>query len=82
VCDRRWVAELSSGNSVVLELTGDDAVPTLREFAGPFLPDVARHVAPTSLRARFGVDGVRNAVHVTDLPRDGPLESKFLFHVV
>jgi NADPH:quinone reductase-like Zn-dependent oxidoreductase len=28
---------------------------------------------------RLNVTGVRNAVHVTDIPADGPLECKFLF---
>lgn len=35
---------------------------------------VAQELRPTSLRARFGSDRVRNAVHCSDLPEDGPLE--------
>ncbi len=42
----------------------------------------SRALAPTSLRATFGVNRVRNAVHVTDVDVDGPLECKFVFHVV
>ncbi len=65
-----------------IELVGDDAVSVLRGVCGPYMPDVARTLAPESIRAQIGVDNVRNAVHCTDLPRDGPLESKYIFHVV
>lgn len=36
--------------------------------------EIARHLRPRTLRALFGVDKVRNAVHCTDLPEDGLLE--------
>lgn len=35
---------------------------------------MARELRPNSLRARFGEDTVRNALHCSDLPDDGPLE--------
>lgn len=38
------------------------------------LQEIARHLRPRTLRALFGVDKVRNAVHCTDLPEDGLLE--------
>lgn len=41
-----------------------------------------RVLAPASLRATFGLNRVRNGVHVTDVDVDGPLECKFVFHVV
>jgi len=78
----RWVVELSSGPAVALEVRGTDAVADVRELAGPYDPEIARALRPRSLRARFGISGVKNAVHVTDLERDGPLESKFLFVVL
>lgn len=82
----RWVSELSSGTAYVFELCAAEgpeaSVAALRSVAGPYMPEVASHIAPDSLRAQFGVDTVRNGVHVTDLPRDGPLEAKFLFHVL
>jgi hypothetical protein len=79
----RWVAELSSGTAAALLLRGGaDIVGRVRDLCGPYIPDVARHLRPESLRAKYGVDGVRNAVHCTDLPLDGPLECKFLFEVL
>jgi nucleoside-diphosphate kinase len=78
----RWVGELSSGVCVAVEVRGENVVPRLRELAGPVDVAVARVLAPDSLRAKFGVDNVKNAVQVTDVDVDGPLETKFLFTVV
>jgi hypothetical protein len=35
-----------------------------------------------SLVHRHGTDVVRNAVHVTDLEEDGPLEAEYLFKIL
>jgi nucleoside-diphosphate kinase len=78
----RWVVELSSGPAVVLEVRGEAVVDRLREIAGPYDPEIARALRPATLRARFGVNAVKNAVHVTDIDVDGPLESKFFFVVL
>lgn len=78
----RWVVELSSGPAVVLELRGDSIVETLRDMAGPYDPEIARALRPATLRARFGLNAVKNAVHVTDVAEDGPLESKYFFVVL
>ena len=77
----RWAAELSSGVSVCVEVRGEGCVAALRALAGPSDIACARLLAPDSLRARHGVDNVRNAVHVTDVDVDGPLECRFLFSV-
>lgn len=37
-------------------------------------PEVARLIKPNTIRAKFGIDRTRNAVHCTDLPEDGILE--------
>ena len=76
------MTELSSGTAIALLLTGDDAVNRLRDVCGPYLPEIARHLRPDSVRAVYGVDAVRNAVHCTDLPLDGPLECKFVFSIL
>ena len=45
-----------------------------------FFQEIARHLRPRTLRALFGKDKIRNAVHCTDLPEDGILEVCLLVH--
>uniref|UniRef100_A0A665TXU1 Nucleoside diphosphate kinase homolog 7 n=1 Tax=Echeneis naucrates TaxID=173247 RepID=A0A665TXU1_ECHNA len=68
------VTELCSGPCMVLEIHGTDTPQTFRDFCGPADPEIARHLRPTTLRALYGKDRVKNAVHCTDLPEDGVLE--------
>lgn len=44
--------------------------------------EIARVLRPNTLRALFGIDKVRNAVHCTDLAEDTILEVGFTFFVV
>ncbi|XP_034230198.1 nucleoside diphosphate kinase 7 [Thrips palmi] len=78
------VTQLSSGSCVAMEISGkDNNVPTVfREFAGPSDPDLAKKLRPDSLRARFGVDKIMNAVHCTDLPDDAELELEYFFRLL
>lgn len=67
--------------------TGSDwddttVVSSFREFAGPHNPSLAKALRPRSLRALFGVDSVRNAVHCTDLEDDGELECRYFFETL
>jgi len=57
-------------------------VEEFREFAGPADSEIARYLRPKSLRAKFGLNKVENAVHCTDLPEDGVLEAEFFFNVL
>ncbi|KAJ3039650.1 Nucleoside diphosphate kinase 7 [Rhizophlyctis rosea] len=71
--------QITSGPLIAMEITRPQAstlelIPALRDFAGPTDPELAKVLRPQSLRAQFGVDKVRNAVHVTDLVEDGELE--------
>ncbi|XP_013878494.1 nucleoside diphosphate kinase homolog 7 [Austrofundulus limnaeus] len=76
------VTELCSGPCMVLEIHGTDAPRTFREFCGPADPEIARHLRPNTLRALYGKDKVRNAVHCTDLPEDGVLEVQYFFKIL
>lgn len=76
------VEELTSGTLVAMQLAapnGSATVPALRELCGPPDPEIARVLRPKSLRAQFGSDKVKAAVHCTDLPEDGELECSYFF---
>jgi nucleoside-diphosphate kinase len=79
---RKLVDHLSSGQLWALELRAENAVPALRAVCGPHDPEISRVLYPQSLRAQLGEDRVCNAVHCTDLPEDGPLESEFFFRLL
>mmetsp|Transcript_29672 Transcript_29672/g.38257 ORF Transcript_29672/g.38257 Transcript_29672/m.38257 type:complete len:307 (+) Transcript_29672:197-1117(+) len=67
------------GPSVYLKISGtDNVVEMFREFCGPNDVEVAKHLRPNSLRAKFGSNRVLNAVHCTDLPEDGGLECSYM----
>lgn len=68
------IEHLSNGQSVALEVRQENVVTAFRDFVGPNDPEIAKHLKPNSLRAQFGCDRVKNAVHCTDLAEDGRLE--------
>lgn len=63
-----------SGPCIVLEIRQENAVLAFRELVGPHDPEIAKYLRPNTIRAKFGQDRVRNAVHCTDLPEDGVIE--------
>lgn len=73
------VEELQSGPCLGVEVSGQDVHNRLRGLCGPDDPEIARYLRSHTIRANYGKDVVRNAVHCTDLVGDGPLESSFLF---
>ena len=78
------VDELSSGPCVALEIKGEgaDTVERFRQVVGPSDPELARLVRPNTIRARFGSDKIKNAVHCTDLEDDGVLEVEYFFSLL
>jgi nucleoside-diphosphate kinase len=77
------VNELCSGPCIAMEITHHENAPkSFREFVGPSDPDIARHLRQHTLRAKFGIDKIHNAVHCTDLPDDGQLEVEYFFQIL
>lgn len=76
------IEHLSNGPSIVLEIRQENAVSSFREFVGPHDPEIAKHLRENTLRAVFGHDKVKNAVHCTDLPEDGVLECEYFFNIL
>ena len=67
---------MTSGPVVGLLLQGDDAIKRLREVVGATDPSKAR---PGTIRAKFGTDIQRNAVHASDSPESAAYEIPFFF---
>lgn len=79
------VDHFTTGPCIALELVGQHAesvVAKFREHAGPWDVEMAKELRPQTIRARFGHDRVRNAVHCTDLAEDGMLESEYFFDIL
>jgi len=79
---KSMVEELCCGPCVAMEIRAPDAPVTFRDFVGPADPEIARHLRPGTLRAMFGKDKIKNAVHCTDLPEDGLIEVQYFFKVL
>lgn len=54
---------LASGTSIIMVLTKWNAVAEWRRMMGPVDPEEAKLLSPDSLRANYGLDILRNAVH-------------------
>ena len=76
------VKQLSSGPCCALEVRAVGAVSKFRETVGPWDVNFAREIQPKTIRAIFGIDGVKNAVHCTDLAEDSERELRYLFDMM
>ncbi|KAJ1459575.1 nucleoside diphosphate kinase [Pelagophyceae sp. CCMP2097] len=77
------VRELASSECVALELRGpQNCAAAFRDFAGPWDVDFAKELRPKTIRAKFGVDRVQNAVHCTELADDAEMECQYFFDVL
>jgi len=70
-----WV----SGELTAMILERDEAVERWRKAIGPTDAAAARETAPESLRAKYGTDKTRNALHGSDSRESAALEIAQLF---
>jgi len=80
--DYQATVESISGNSWVVQFASSgsvDALSTVRDICGPYDPAIAKALVPKSIRARFGEDRVKNAVHCVDVAEDSIVYPKFFF---
>jgi nucleoside-diphosphate kinase len=65
-------------------IVGDnyEVVERFRDLTGPLDPELAKVLKPKSLRALYGDDVAQNAIHCSDLPEDGDMESRFFFEIL
>ncbi len=82
----KLIEHLCSGPVLALMVTqergGSNVVESFRELCGPLEPELAQILYPDTLRAKFGVDIIHNAVHCTDLPDDGEMETRYMFETL
>ncbi|KAJ3330187.1 Thioredoxin domain-containing protein 3 [Blyttiomyces sp. JEL0837] len=70
---------MSSAPIYAMVLEKEAAVTAWRGLAGPTNSDRARETSPNSIRALFGTDGSKNAVHGSDSPASAAREIKVIF---
>ncbi len=81
--DRPFYGELvefmTSGPVVAAVLEGENAIQRVREIIGPTDSEEARKSAPNSIRALFGTDKGKNAIHASDSQESANYEIPFIF---
>ncbi|KAH7821507.1 nucleoside-diphosphate kinase [Monocercomonoides exilis] len=70
---------MSSGPVLALALSQENAVSKWRALIGPTNSEVARSTAPNTIRAIYGLNGQRNAVHGSASMEDAEREINFFF---
>lgn len=73
------VAYMSSGPIIVLMIAKDSAISYWRELIGPTNTIKARQTHPECLRAIYGTDDQRNALHGSDSFSSSQREIRFFF---
>ncbi|KAG5445754.1 NME NM23 member 5 [Clonorchis sinensis] len=73
------VSYMSSGPISVLVLAKENAVMSWQKLIGPANSVKARSLAPTSLRALYGIDDQQNALHGSDSIASAEKEIRFFF---
>lgn len=79
------VDQFISGPCLALEVVGHDTSDVVKHFraaAGPWDVAMAQTLYPQSIRAMYGHDCARNAVHCTDLTEDAELECQYFFDIL
>jgi nucleoside diphosphate kinase len=74
------VAFMSSDTIIAMELARENAIQVWRELIGPTDTKKARETQPDSIRALFGTDSQKNAVHGSDSQASAEREIRFFFN--
>mmetsp|Transcript_2521 Transcript_2521/g.4238 ORF Transcript_2521/g.4238 Transcript_2521/m.4238 type:complete len:117 (-) Transcript_2521:99-449(-) len=75
------IEKMTTGPCIVMEVRQENVVKSFRELCGPMDPEIAKHLRPNTIRARFGHTRTINAVHCSDLEEDGQLECEYFFSI-
>lgn len=75
----RLVGFMSSGPMTAMVLAKENGITHWRELMGPTKTYRARDIAPTSIRALYGISDTRNATHGSDSDESARKEISFFF---
>jgi nucleoside-diphosphate kinase len=70
---------MTSGPVVAAVLEGEEAIQRTREIIGPTDSEEARRIAPDTIRAKYGTDKGKNAIHASDSKESASYEIPFIF---
>ena len=73
------VEYMTSGPILAFRVFRESGVTNLRQLLGPTNVSRAKDEAPTSLRAKYGSEGIRNGFHGSDAAESADRELKFIF---
>nr|XP_039251846.1 thioredoxin domain-containing protein 3 homolog isoform X3 [Styela clava] len=73
------IDHMTSGPTLMMVLSAEDAVTKLRNMMGPADPDQAKETAPESLRALFAKSIMENAIHSPSTQESASERIKFIF---
>ena len=76
------ITEMISAPCIFMEVRSQNVVEDLRRLTGPHDVELAQHIMPDCMRAKYGVSNAKNGVHVTDLASDGELEVRYVFEIL
>jgi len=76
---KELVEFMTSGPVVACVLEGEKAISRVREIIGPTDSEEARKTSPNSIRALYGTDKGKNAIHASDSKESADYEIPFIF---
>lgn len=76
------IEHMTTGPCIALEVRQENVIPAFRKLCGPHDPEIAKNLRPGSIRSKFGIDRVCNAIHCTDLPEDGVIDCEYFFSIM
>lgn len=59
------IEHIISGPILAFEILGKNAINICLDLIGPEDPDNARKMYPETVRAQYGIDKIRNGIHVS-----------------
>ncbi|KAJ7391118.1 Nucleoside diphosphate kinase 6 [Desmophyllum pertusum] len=75
----RLTGYISSGPMTAMVLAKENSIAHWRDLMGPTKTYRARDIAPTSIRALYGISDTRNATHGSDSDESAKKEINFFF---